>query len=84
MAAAVHRGFATAGYKGAMRAYATAIEAMQRAKQGFFPEGLATAYAALGDKDRAFYWLDQANQQREAAGEQERNRIHRCPFEPRQ
>lgn len=65
IAAAVRRGFASAGYKGAMRAYASAIEAMQRANQGFFPENLATAYAVLGDKDRAFYWLEQAYQQRE-------------------
>ena len=65
MAAAVHRAFATAGYKGAMREYASAMEAMQRANQGFFPESLASAYAALGDKDRAFNWLEQAYQQRE-------------------
>lgn len=65
IAAAVRRGFAAAGYKGAMREYASALEAMQRANQGFFPEALATAYAALGDKDRAFYCLEQANQQRE-------------------
>ena len=65
IAAAVHRGFTTGGYKGAMRQYASAMEAMQRAGQGFFPEGLATAYTALGDKDRAFYWLEQAHQQRE-------------------
>jgi tetratricopeptide (TPR) repeat protein len=48
IAAAVHRAFATAGYKGAMREYASAMEAMQRANQGFFPESLASAYAALG------------------------------------
>ena len=65
MATAVHRGFTTAGYKGAMRNYASAMEAMQRAGQGFFPEGLATAYTALGDHDRAFYWLEQAYQHRE-------------------
>jgi hypothetical protein len=59
------RAFATAGYKGAMREYANAMEAKQRANQGFFPESLASAYAALGDKDRAFYWLEQAYQQRE-------------------
>ena len=37
--------------------------AMQRAGRGFFPEGLATAYAAIGDKARAFYWLEQAYEQ---------------------
>lgn len=65
MAAAVRRGFATAGYKGAMREYASGMEAMQNANQGFFPENLATAYAALGDKDRAFYYLENAYQHRE-------------------
>lgn len=65
MAAAVHRGVAASGYPGAMRAYATALEALQTAQKGFFPEALAIAYTAVGDKDPAFHWLQQAYEHRE-------------------
>lgn len=65
VAADVHRGFAVTGYRGAMSEYAKALEAIQAAKKGFAPENLAAAYTALGDKDRAFYWLEQAYGHRE-------------------
>ena len=65
LAADVHRGSAVSGYRGAMSKYAKALEAMQAAKKGFAPENLAAAYTALGDKDRAFYWLEQAFEYRE-------------------
>jgi len=54
IAAGVHRGFDVSGYRGAMREYAKALEALLREKKGFFPENLAVAYTALGEKDRAF------------------------------
>jgi len=57
--------FATSGYSGAMRKFAEELEGLQTAHRGFFPENLAVAYAALGDKDRAFYWLGQAYEHRE-------------------
>jgi tetratricopeptide (TPR) repeat protein len=64
----LHHAFATSGYPGAMKEFAQEIEKMQAAKQGFFPENLAVAYTALGDKDRAFYWLRQAYEHRELVG----------------
>jgi eukaryotic-like serine/threonine-protein kinase len=65
IAADVHRGFAVSGYGGAMREYAKALEAAQAAEKAFAPGALAEAYTALGDKDRAFYWLEQAYEHRE-------------------
>lgn len=65
IAADVHRGFAASGYQGAMSEYAKALEAMQEAKKGFAPGTLAEVYTALGDKDRAFYWLEEAYEHRE-------------------
>jgi len=64
----VRRGFALSGYRGAMRELAKALEAAHAANKGFFPNNLAIAYAALGDKDRAFYWLEQAYEHRENVG----------------
>jgi TolB-like protein/DNA-binding winged helix-turn-helix (wHTH) protein len=57
--------FTTSGYRGAMKEWAKALEQMYTAKQGFWPEYLGAAYAAIGDKDRAFYWLNQAYEHRE-------------------
>jgi tetratricopeptide (TPR) repeat protein len=50
-------GFATSGYTGALGQLAKGFEQMNERKQGYFPGVLAQTYAALGDKDRAFYWL---------------------------
>jgi TolB-like protein/DNA-binding winged helix-turn-helix (wHTH) protein/tetratricopeptide (TPR) repeat protein len=52
-------GFATSGYAGALGQLAEGLEQMNERKQGYFPGVLAQTYAALGDKDRAFYWLEQ-------------------------
>ncbi|HYB76995.1 MAG TPA: winged helix-turn-helix domain-containing protein [Candidatus Bathyarchaeia archaeon] len=57
--------FTTSGYPGAMKEWAKALEQMQATKQGFWPEHLAITYTAIGDKDRAFYWLNQAYEHRE-------------------
>ncbi len=57
--------FAVSGYSGAMREVARALEKMQAGNRGFFPENVAAAYAAMGNKDRAFYWLEQGYEHRE-------------------
>jgi TolB-like protein/DNA-binding winged helix-turn-helix (wHTH) protein len=55
----LRRAFGTSGYTGAMRQWASELERMAANKKGYFPGVLAQAYASLGDKDRAFYWLEQ-------------------------
>jgi len=64
-AANMRHAFSVSGYRGAIRQWATEVEHLQATKQGFFPGNLARAYTILGDKDRAFYWLEQAYEHRE-------------------
>lgn len=70
-AARVPRVFAASGFRAAMLQWAKEIESLQAKKQFYIPVNLADAYAVLGDKDRAFYWLSQAIAHRDAiaAGE---------------
>jgi len=58
----IHQGFAISGYEGAIRALAREIENLDSTKQAFLPMLAAEAYTLLGNKDRAFYWLEQAYQ----------------------
>lgn len=51
--------YAASGYMRAMREYAKELERLHATKQLFIPVNIAVTYAALGDKDRAFYWLEQ-------------------------
>lgn len=59
--------YAKSGYQGALRQWAKELEYLLAHKQGYYPGALAQAYVALGDKDRAFYWLDQYSQHRDLA-----------------
>jgi TolB-like protein/DNA-binding winged helix-turn-helix (wHTH) protein len=56
--------FATSGYRGTMREYANSLEHLHTAKQVFMPINIAAAYAAVGNKDRAFYWLEEGYRRR--------------------
>ena len=61
----IRNAYAVASYTGAMRQWAKELENLQATKHVFLPGNLAAAYAILGDKDRAFYWLEQAYEHRE-------------------
>jgi TolB-like protein/DNA-binding winged helix-turn-helix (wHTH) protein len=64
----IQRTFATSGYEAAIRAFAQELERLASDKQVFLPGFTAEAYAVVGDKDRAFYSLEQAYQHRELTG----------------
>jgi TolB-like protein/DNA-binding winged helix-turn-helix (wHTH) protein len=63
----LHRAFAKSGYAGALRQWAGELERLAATKQVYMPGTVAEAYAALGDKDRAFYWLGEGCQHRHMA-----------------
>jgi TolB-like protein/Tfp pilus assembly protein PilF len=65
VADSIRRGYEAAGYRGAIQQWAKELEHLQATHQAFMPGSLAAAYAILGDRDRAFYWLDQAYEHRE-------------------
>jgi tetratricopeptide (TPR) repeat protein len=63
----LQRAYTQSGYQGALRQWAKELEQLAARRQAYYPGALAQAYAALGDKDRAFYWLDQYSQHRDLA-----------------
>src|SRR4029077_18537948 len=60
IAATARRARAASGDRGAIRAFLKAWEHLVVTHQAFSPVNVAEVYAALGDKNRAFYWLEQA------------------------
>jgi tetratricopeptide (TPR) repeat protein len=63
-ASEIQAAFASSGYKAAMRKWAEQLEHLQATNQVVVPINVAIAYVAAGDKERAFYWLEQACQRR--------------------
>jgi len=61
----VERTLAVSGPRAAVGVWAKGLEDAQAAHQVFMPGNLTVAYTILGDKDRAFYWLEQAYEHRE-------------------
>jgi TolB-like protein/Tfp pilus assembly protein PilF len=51
--------YAKAGYRAANKRIAEVLQ--EQSKRGYIdPENIASAYAASGDKDKAFFWLEKA------------------------
>jgi TolB-like protein/DNA-binding winged helix-turn-helix (wHTH) protein len=67
LSARLQQGYAHSGYQGALRQWVSELEQLAARKQAYYPGLAAQAYAALGDKDRAFYWLEQYSQHRDLA-----------------
>jgi TolB-like protein/DNA-binding winged helix-turn-helix (wHTH) protein len=63
----LQRAYDESGPRGALRRLAEEFEHFAITKRAYFPGVLAQLYAALGDKDRAFYWLEQYRQHRDLA-----------------
>ncbi len=64
----LQRAFGDSGYRGALLEFAQEIEHRQATKQMYMPAYLATVYARLGDKDRAFFWLEESYKIRADSG----------------
>jgi len=67
IAAEARQARAVSGYPGAIRASVKGWERMVATRQAFVPVNIAEFYVVLGDKDRAFYWLEQAYAHHDAA-----------------
>jgi len=68
IATRVHRAFVTSGYKAALQEAAKQIEHLQATDKVFFPMTIAQLYAGTGNRDRAFYWMEQAYKYRDKIG----------------
>jgi TolB-like protein/DNA-binding winged helix-turn-helix (wHTH) protein len=67
-ASELRQAFAASGYRGAMQKWAEELERLAATNEVFVPINTASAYAAAGDKERAFYWLEQAYKRRPLNG----------------
>lgn len=66
-ASRVERSLRSYGYVEALRQWSTELQQLARNQQSYFPGILGEVYAAMGDKDKAFYWLEQGCEHRHMA-----------------
>ena len=64
LGARLQQAYAKSGYQGALRQWVSELEQLAARKRAYYPGLAAQAYATLGDKDRAFYWLEQYSEHR--------------------
>jgi hypothetical protein len=69
IAADVHYAFSSSGYPGALLEWAQDFEQLHATNQIYVPRVIAEVYAQLGDKNRAFYWLEQGYEHRDRIGQ---------------
>ena len=56
------------GFKAAIRMHASVLENLQKNQKVYLPGMLAETYSLAGDKDRAFYWLEDAYRHKYSLG----------------
>jgi tetratricopeptide (TPR) repeat protein len=66
-ASGLKRAYDKSGSQGVLRQWAKELERLAATKQVYFPGALAQVYATLGEKDRAFYWLEEYRQHHDLA-----------------
>jgi len=69
VAADVRRADAASGFRGAIGETIKVAEHLAATNQVFLPVPIVECYMILGNKDRAFYWLEQAYKYRDKTGE---------------
>jgi TolB-like protein/DNA-binding winged helix-turn-helix (wHTH) protein/tetratricopeptide (TPR) repeat protein len=66
--APLDRAYKKSGFRAAMRSLTNQLEKLQSDGTIYLPGTLAEIYSLLGDKDRAFYWLEDAYQHKYSLG----------------
>jgi TolB-like protein/DNA-binding winged helix-turn-helix (wHTH) protein len=66
--APIDHAFRTAGFEAAIHLLARNFEKLQKEKKIYAPDILAEFYGVIGDKDRAFYWLEDAYRHKHSSG----------------
>jgi TolB-like protein/DNA-binding winged helix-turn-helix (wHTH) protein len=67
-AAPLNHVFKTAGFDAAIRMLAGNLEKLEREGNIYMPDILAEFYGIIGDKDRTFYWLEDAYRHKQSTG----------------
>ena len=67
VAGQLKRAYDKSGSQGTLRQLARELEHLATTRRAYFPGVLAQVYATLGEKDRAFYWLEDYRQHRDLA-----------------